>query len=393
MQVGAVLLFAVLILGLTIYQASIVPQQNKNIEFNHHQEVQQDMVETRNTLLSTAVTGEPEFATVDLGTTYPPRIFAVNPGPPSGTLRTTDAVDIAVVNGTTGTEITGEVCPSDSTTRFLEYDPNYNAYTSASTVVYENTVVYQSYEDGGDLALTGQRLVDEDTVTIIPLTQEYSRSGIGTASVEPIPGYVTGETVTDPEIELPTRLSESTWEDLLQGEVDPANVDVSSGTLTLDLSGEYSVQCAPIGANSAPASGKRASGLLTDGDGDKLNPSGPDAVVLQQVDAVGQDEVDLTFENKDEDRDRTILRGRLSFYLESQNNEPTQATVQTGGTVLPIRGDYKVLNGGNGIEVSATDTETIRLTFDNNVKTDFFIFSVTFANGEQVRYFVQVPKN
>ncbi|MDZ7746206.1 MAG: hypothetical protein U5K28_06720 [Halobacteriales archaeon] len=43
-QVGVIILFAFAIIAFTSYQAVVVPQQNQQVEFDHNQEVQSDMV-------------------------------------------------------------------------------------------------------------------------------------------------------------------------------------------------------------------------------------------------------------------------------------------------------------------------------------------------------------
>ncbi|MFB6126637.1 MAG: hypothetical protein ABEJ79_04985 [Halolamina sp.] len=101
-QIGAVILFAFLIIVLSIYQASVVPAQNQEIEFNHNQEVQNDMVDLRSAITDAASTGNAESAAVTLGTRYPSRALFVNPSSPSGAVRSVGtnepAVNVTVAN-------------------------------------------------------------------------------------------------------------------------------------------------------------------------------------------------------------------------------------------------------------------------------------------------------
>jgi len=87
-QVGAVLLFATIIIALSVYQATVVPAENSDVEYRHSQQVQGQLVDVRNALVATAETGDARPATVSLGTEYPNRVFLVNPPPAAGTLRT-----------------------------------------------------------------------------------------------------------------------------------------------------------------------------------------------------------------------------------------------------------------------------------------------------------------
>lgn len=70
-QVGAVLLFAVLIVALAVWQAVGVPNQNEQVEFDHNQQVQQQLTELRGSIISMAGSSVTRSTTVDLGVRYP----------------------------------------------------------------------------------------------------------------------------------------------------------------------------------------------------------------------------------------------------------------------------------------------------------------------------------
>ncbi|MFC7136658.1 hypothetical protein ACFQRB_09430 [Halobaculum litoreum] len=83
-QIGAVILFGFLIVALSTYQAAVVPDQNREVEFLHNQEVQTDVVQVANSLSATGRTGSAAPQTVALGTRYPSRALFVNPPPRGG---------------------------------------------------------------------------------------------------------------------------------------------------------------------------------------------------------------------------------------------------------------------------------------------------------------------
>ena len=56
-QIGAVLLFGILVISFSTYQAFVVPNQNENVEFNHNQRVQGQLQEVRNAIVSMPGTG------------------------------------------------------------------------------------------------------------------------------------------------------------------------------------------------------------------------------------------------------------------------------------------------------------------------------------------------
>ena len=160
-QIGAVILLGFIVVSLSLYQATVVPNENQQVEFQHNQRVQSDMLEVRNAILGTAATGSAAPATVELGTRYPARVVAVNPAPPSGTLSTSSLGQISVRNATADdADTTTEDYPETAdfwngtthnyTTKSLEYRPSYANYDNAPTTVYENGLVYNRFRGGGD---------------------------------------------------------------------------------------------------------------------------------------------------------------------------------------------------------------------------------------------------
>ncbi|MEF8894614.1 MAG: hypothetical protein V5A26_11270, partial [Halodesulfurarchaeum sp.] len=86
--VGFIMIFAIIVILMSINQAQIVPMENSEIEFQHFEDVRNDMVEVRSSISEAGQADVSQYPTVKLGTNYPTRIFAVNPPPPSGTLET-----------------------------------------------------------------------------------------------------------------------------------------------------------------------------------------------------------------------------------------------------------------------------------------------------------------
>ena len=281
MQVGATILFAFLIMTLVIYQVQVVPSQNETVEFNHLETVENDMLEVRNTLLSSRQNAQVGYSVVKMGTTYPSRAIASNPPSPSGEMRTTELRQMRVwENGGSGdpkAERTDGVCPGTAETRRLEYTPNYNVLDDAPTMVVENTLLYKNYSSA-EVVASSQKLVDANTsvINLIPIRGNYSTSTSRSVSFEPVPGGLKSTDVRNPELTVPTTLSEPKWEELLAEEgVPAANVTVANGNLTVSLGGSYAVTCGPMGINSAPPSG-----AYTEGDDLTINPAAPGDIAL-----------------------------------------------------------------------------------------------------------------
>ncbi|WP_132059458.1 hypothetical protein [Halorussus amylolyticus] len=285
-QIGTVLLFAVLIVLLSTYQATVVPQQNEQVEFNHHQQVQGELQDLRDELLGTAATGSDGSAVVSLSTRYPERAFFVNPPPTAGRLETTSAanftVDNAVASGEVGDYWTGD--PRGFSTRGLTFDPRYNGYQDAPETVYDNSVLYNRFASA-NVTLAGQRLVDGNRISLVAVNGSYSRTSNAAASVDvravsAATRTVTVENETDENVTLviPTSRHAGEWEELLDGELDPDRTDPDARVQAVEnVTGEdavrlvlepgrYELELAKVGVGS-DVTGERAH-YVTDASGD-----------------------------------------------------------------------------------------------------------------------------
>ncbi|MFC4553036.1 MULTISPECIES: hypothetical protein [Halorussus] len=233
-QVGAVLLFAVLIILLSTYQAQVVPQQNERVEFNHNQRVQSQLQELRDELVRAGETGRGGSASVALGIRYPGRAFFVNPPPPSGTLRTTPPANATVENATARGE-TGDYWDGSDrnfSTRGLVYRPNYHVYGNPPTTGYGASVLYNRFAET-TRPISGQRLVDGNRITLVALNGSLSESSSATVSVDPRAVSAATRSVTvrnasaDQNVSLvvPTELDAAAWRDLLADQMSEGDGD------------------------------------------------------------------------------------------------------------------------------------------------------------------------
>lgn len=189
-QIGAVILFGFLVLAVAAWQVGVVPQENARVEFDHSQRVQDDMGDVRNAIVSAPGSTALPAVGVDLAPSYPPRAIFVNPGPPTGTIRTVGTGDAAVAvtvgNATTDGEAGDfwDGTPTRYDTGALAYDSGYNVYTSAPDTIYDTSLLYNVERDGTVVALADQRVVDGTSITLVTLHGSFSRTTADTISLD-----------------------------------------------------------------------------------------------------------------------------------------------------------------------------------------------------------------
>ncbi|MCD2204303.1 hypothetical protein [Halobacterium sp. KA-6] len=272
-QIGAVLLFATLIIALSLYQATVVPSQNADIEYKHSQTVQNQMTDVRNGLLRSAATGNSQPVSVALGTQYPSRVFLMNPPPATGTLRTgsyeNSTIRVSNINATneeTRHFLNGSWMAS---TKYLEYEPNYHEYDNAPNLLYETSILsnfYPNTNNGTAIPLTEQLLVDNETRTITLVTLNGSLSTTRASSVTVSPETLSApyqrvqvqpnETGEPVNVSVPTRLSANQLEDRTDlgshpGVIDVVDVaDEDRVVVQVEWTDQFTLQTARVGVGS-----------------------------------------------------------------------------------------------------------------------------------------------
>lgn len=297
--IGAIIIFGFLIAALGLYQVSIVPNQNADVEAAHADAIDEDFSELFAGVINTDETGESYTAVVKLGTKYPARALTLNPPPASGSIRTTE---LGRISGTVdGNEIESSFCgigtdPSEGnpTTKTVVYNPGYNELDGVGVHVYENTAIYQDVD--GSLAESEQQLVQGNNINLRLVT--LGTLSDTSTSAKPVTfksGVTGGDTVTPSSswtLTLPTRLDDGTdvdiWEQILEEPRDAGTVtDVrEAGPDSVEIefaSGTYQIRCTPMGIDETPQNdpdfvpGDSSSG------GSQINPTGPNELELTDV--------------------------------------------------------------------------------------------------------------
>ena len=330
--VGTVILFGFLILAISLYQVQIVPQENAQVEFEHFQEVRNDMIDLRAGILNpgTPGTNTTQYQTVQLGTTYPPRLFAINPPAPSGTIRTVDTLPIIIENASGETR--------EIQTNFIQYYPGYNEIDQSS-IWYDSSILYvdASDEGGGIAVIEDQAITTSNEVEITAVQRDFRRSGTGRVTVELFKNYGELDLPSNPtEVKIPTRLTENELNEKTSLPIDrfeeaPDPNYPKANYATLDTTGKE-LEVNTVGVQEAPEDPtQNDNGAVNRGqslsfssvnirdESNPPNPGGQQSRVIYDVEYVVDDpdgefdRVDIEFQNNDNpDVSETISSPTLS---------------------------------------------------------------------------------
>ncbi|MFB6224050.1 MAG: hypothetical protein ABEH86_10330 [Haloarcula sp.] len=364
-QVGAVLLFGVLIIAFSSYQAFAVPEQNQEVEFNHNQQVQTQMQDLRNAIVSVPGTSSQQAVSLQLGTRYPSRLVATNPGPPSGLLYTDGTVNESknltvrnaeAIDGETADYWDGTTARHYNTGA-VAYKPEYNVYGEAPETVYEHSVVYNQFREG-NLTLSGQTMVDGRDITLVALNGSTSHSASDSVAVDVKPTSQSSRTVrvtnatetTNVSVSFLTRLPASEWEnEILDEEVDPtpesgsngdnqyiANVTGADGpgqlynvTIVFERGATYRLKMAKAGIGTRISTESEAYLTTVTGDTTSVERGNTEEIVLEVRDAYNNPVEGITVEGGvpgsntgtlDRNEATTDSNGQVTFEYQTGSN-------------------------------------------------------------------------
>lgn len=371
-QVGAVLLFATIIIALAVYQATVVPAQNADVEYKHSQQVQDDLVQLRNSVLGTASAGDARPVSVTLGTTYPSRVFSINPPSPAGRLATETYADstirvsnVAATNAETRDYLNGTWT---ATTKYISYTPGYNEFQTAPTTRYTATLLADYYADEGSSVLqTDQVLVRGDTITLVSVAGSLDTAQAGAVAVSPAAVSAPHKRVqVEPKdaaqpvtVSVPTTVSAATLRSQtgLGGRSGVSVVDAGPNrvNITLETGGPYTLQTARVGVGETPPSPGPRYLTLVGNDSDQVTVAARDAFnnpvagasvvsrserVTKAVQTTGEDGR-ATFALRDDGRPVTGGGERVSFEL-------VNASGTTAERFVNVTVDQETIVSGDG---------------------------------------------
>lgn len=363
--IGFVIVFGFLVALLGVNQAFIVPIENEQVEFQHSQDVRDDVVDLRDDSIEASISVDQQATSIRLGTTYPNRYFALNPPDPSGTLQTTSPDENITVEDA-DFDLAEETCGVGDTdgvdTIFVDYEAEYNEFQSSVPLTVENTVTYRKGE-GRTVFDTEQNLIDGNRISIVRLTGDYQTTDTGVKSVDLLPSE-TGRNITNDgfNLTIPTKLDEDDWEELLSDEITNGNVtEVVGGddnvTIVLEDT-TYVVRCTTVGINEQPDVDPVQEPFINTNSTTALNPTGPGTVELTSIDSPGND-IELTFENKINES-VNATEARIPFASDSGSSQGGAITVDGTPIVIgdrPTPFDPEIRFGAGDEIVLETDAD------------------------------------
>ena len=237
--IGAVLLFGILISLLVLVQVNAVPAQNQQVEFEHSQRVQQDMLSFDDAVVDAAMLNVPGSTQVELGARYPTRFFLLNPSPGTGTVESFAAGEVRI-EGAKAPRFDNYWNGSAKTfdTRTIRYRPGYNEYQNAPVTVYEHGSLVNTFETGATIAADTGTFVQGRTITLVTVDGQFSKAAATATAVDTVPLSAPAQSVaitnSDPTgitITLPTTLPESHWDDAFADQMTAAGGSVEAVTV------------------------------------------------------------------------------------------------------------------------------------------------------------------
>jgi hypothetical protein len=367
--IGAILVFGLVVLSLVVFQTNAVPSANEEVEFDHNQEVQSDLLGLDAELSDAAASGNGGTAVVTVGTDYPTRFLFRNPPPVSGTLTTeTSRFSIenaaAVGDGETDDYWNGDGRPYES--RQLVYRVDYNVYEGAPTTVLSHGVVYDVFGDGTTRRIDAGGFIDGRSIELTALAGRRNESRVGDVSVPVTAQSAPTETVRvrdDPAVPddnitltVRTEATAAEWEGFLEDEMTDGYVArVDPGTagsveVVLEEGTTYQLELARVAVGSAPYDADPAY-VTADGPTDRSVVAGTPT--------------DLTVDVRDE-YNGPVAGEDVTFTIDDGDGATTTETVTTDG------------EGRATLSYTPSESVTVTATVDGGTGADGDPLSVVY---------------
>lgn len=374
LQVGAILLFGFLVLGLSLYQATVVPDQNRGVEFNAYQDAAADLADLRNDVITAASKDTTTGTNVRTGAAYPSRSVFINPPPPIGELRTTDPRNVTIENVTAvdgesaNTELFVETALDgrNYSTRDVRFTPDYNVFDGQPMVVTgQQAYRYTDGEDAQFLPMTGQTLLQGDQLNLLLVDGDLSESGATTTvTTEPVSASTRTVTITGDGNDITLRLgtppgvTAETWVNRTGEQLNASNprvLDVEPDgdriRIVLDGSETYKLKLAKVEVRE-----ENDVSVVGDTTAEYVVADSPATLTIQRG-----SRTELTVEVRDEfnnpvaGEEVTFTRDRGEFVLaDGTRTNTTTVTTNSEGKATVV---YSATNGDDAIEAGSVTVD------------------------------------
>jgi len=182
--IGAIMFLAIGVAMIALIQTQSVPEWNKAVEKDHYNVVYDDFLKIRSDIEDVALFQFPKSSVIHMGAHYPDRLIFINPSGTSGTM-TSDYVWINV----SYTNSTGNATSENFSSTSIKFEPNYNYYSNAPSLVYEHGVVIKDFTDNNYLYTdTDQAIISDNTINVLSLDyplESVSFSDVRTMNYNP----------------------------------------------------------------------------------------------------------------------------------------------------------------------------------------------------------------
>ena len=384
--IGFILIFSFLIITFSIYQGVIIPEQNKQAEFQHNERTQGQLLNLQDAIRRTGTTGVSQSVSIQVGADYPDRTLGVNFAVTGGRVETDEPNPNGPNNITfenvraVRPEVRDYWNSSDSTLQFptkdIVYRPEYTRYNTAPETVLSNTGVFNQF-DGANISLANQILIQDNRITIVTINGSLDRSRTGegaSVSVDTEPLSVATNSITIKSdgtgpfnLTVPTTVqNESAWNDSsLSEQKNVEDVNVVGDQVNITLKNKsYTLRMAKVGVGTETVDPEAE--YLTDID----TPSGSVAEGSSN---------DITLEVRD-------------AFNNPVNGFQVNGTINTNGGTLSVVDEDEQASGNKAtVDANSTADGLVRFNytapnvdFQKRVRLNFTIYPGNPADREQV---------
>ncbi len=272
--IGFILIFGFLVVAFSVYQGVIIPDQNKQAEFQHNERTQGELLNLQDSIRRTGTTGVSQSVSIQVGADYPDRALGVNfavtggrvstvkpnpNGPNDVTFENVRAIRPEARDYWNSSDPNSTLAFS---TKDIVYRPTYTRYNDAPDTVFSNTGVFNQFDDA-NLSIADQIMIQGDRITIVAINGSLDRSRTGegaSVSVDTEPLSVATRSVVVENndsgpitITVPTTVaSEDAWNaSSLEDQRGVDDIEVTGHGLAITLTnGTYSLRMAKVGVGS-----------------------------------------------------------------------------------------------------------------------------------------------